>query len=102
VHETEAEAIATALLDALAGDFAARGFDLRHLERTILNYLCQFVASGVADGDLSRCYGLYADADEVWDGDLRAELEAIQMRLAGPPAEPLKAEKRHARPKRGA
>jgi hypothetical protein len=26
-----------ALLDALAGDFAARGFDLRHLERTILN-----------------------------------------------------------------
>jgi len=47
------------------------------LERTVLNHLCQHVASELADGDLSRCYELYADSDEVWDGDLRAELETI-------------------------
>jgi len=47
------------------------------LERTILNHLCQFVAAGLAEGDLSRCYELSADADEVWDGDLRAEVEAV-------------------------
>lgn len=44
------------------------------LERTILYCLARFAASELAGGD-DDLYVLSADADEVWDGDLRAECE---------------------------